>query len=145
MTCTRRGVSSRDRAEVLQGPLTVGAGSSVVWRPDESPPLPRTGSVPPDSALACSKQVSPRQAAGTLIGIARRTTGRGRSGLVFGFSAVNNPANRRHGVDNLVVQSSSTPVTNLAHTTQFRHQTRPAPPKTGLSPLGTSVAPANHA
>ena len=30
MTCTRRGVSSRDRAEVLQGPLTVGAGSSVV-------------------------------------------------------------------------------------------------------------------
>ena len=62
---------------------------------------------------------------------------------MFGFSALNNSPNRRHGVDNLVVQSSSTPaVTNLVHTTQFRHQTRPAPPKTGLSPLGTSVAPA---
>ena len=28
------------------------------------------------------------------------------------------------------------------HTTQFRQQTRPAPPKTGRSPLGISVAPA---
>ena len=80
------------------------------------------------------------------MGIARRTTGRGRSGLVFGFSALNNSQNRRHRVDYLVVQSSSTPaVTNLVDTTQFRHQTRPAPPKTGLSPLGTIVAPANDA
>ena len=80
------------------------------------------------------------------MGIARRTTGRGRSGLVCGFSALNNSQNQRHRVDNLLVQSSSAPaVTNLVHTTQFRHQTRPAPPKTGLSPLGTSVAPANHA
>jgi hypothetical protein len=31
------------------------------------------------------------------------------------------------------------------HTTQFRHQTRPPPAKTGLCLLGTSVAPANHA
>jgi hypothetical protein len=36
-------------------------------------------------------------------------------------------------------------IANLVHTTQFRHQTRPAPLKTGLSPVGTSVAPANHA
>ena len=36
-------------------------------------------------------------------------------------------------------------VTNLVPTTQFRHQTSPPPSKTGLCPLGTSVAPANHA
>src|SRR6476646_1610262 len=83
---------------------------------------------------------------GSASGSPAGTTGRGRSGLVFGFSALNNSPNRRNGVDNLVVQSTSTPaVTNLVHTSQFRHQTRPAPPKTGLSPLGTSVAPANHA
>jgi hypothetical protein len=69
----------------------------------------------------------------------------GRSGLAFGFSELNNSQNRRHRVDNLVVQSSSAlAVTNLVDTTHFRHQTGPPPPKTGLYPLGTSVAPANH-
>ena len=69
----------------------------------------------------------------------------GAAGPVVGLPCRRSP-NPRHGVDNLVVKSSSAPaVTNLVDTTQFRHQTRPPPPKTGLSPLGTSVAPANHA
>ena len=56
----------------------------------------------------------------------------GAAGPVVGLQCADRSPNPRHGVDNLLVKSSSAPaVTNLVDTTQFRHQTRPPPPKTG--------------